>query len=510
MSEEVKDEEVKDVEETKEEEFVLTDELKEKASQKPTFNILYIGDGDSRLAPFRGESVIRTFSTFYERHANISYYTASSKRLSTLTVSDLRHVNVLWIDNVSNFMAARNLSIIIDQITEEIHPGWKDKIRALSEKNQDEAEKFATEIRKKRHEKLRIIYALDEFVWEGVVGRMHDIQTVQLMESYMNMADAVVVPTAELRDALDIYGFTNPAVELSVIPTSVNVEFFPLYKDFIRRGNAQLDQLRDKPNVLIKGLTMPLNVQEFIMNNYKKMNITICSVDNVDEHIKGLIGRGKISHIYHWANPMVNKSNIVATCAIERDAGYDFVIHTKPDHMKGQLYEITTGDEDILFSIAYGALPICGVDHIGLEDDGNTLMKASGLTFGKESSHKRIAKIINLNQTPSLFNEAFGKCRAKVERRVITDAYIIARYFGVMLGRDVAKARSMLAKETQKKMEQAQEEKKESVENREHKDIRNQHTAEKVDVSALENTENTETEEDSANIIEGNFGKGDV
>ena len=178
--------------------------------------------------------------------------------------------------------------------------------------------------------------------------------------------------------------------------------------------------------------------------------------------------------------------------------------------MKGQLYEITTGDEDILFSIAYGALPICGVDHIGLEDDGNTLMKASGLTFGKESSHKRIAKIINLNQTPSLFNEVFGKCRAKVERRVITDAYIIARYFGVMHGRDVAKARSMLAKETQKKMEQAQEEKKESVENREHKDIRNQHTAEKVDVSALENTENTETEEDSANIIEGNFGKGDV
>lgn len=522
MSEEVT--EVIEAEKAKEE-FVLTDELREKASLKPTFNILYVGDGDSRLMPFRGESAIRTFANFYEKHANITYYTAGSKRLTNLTVSDLRHVNVLWVDNLSNFMAARNLSVIIDQLTEEIQPGWKEKIRALSEKSPEEAEKFATDLRKKRHEKLRIIYALDEFVWEGVVGRMHDIQTVQLMESYMNMADAIVVPTRELLDVLNMYGFVNQYVEIYVIPTAVNIDFFPLFKDFTRRGKAQIEQLREKPNVLVKGLTMPLNVQEFIINNYKKMNITICSVDNVDDHIRGLISKGKVNHIHHWANPMVNRSNILTTCAIERDAGFDFVIHTKPDNMKGQLYEITTGDEDILFSIAYGALPICGVDHIGLDDDSNTLMTASGLTFGKDSPHERISKIVTLNQTPSLFNEALGKCRAMVERRVITDTYIVARYFAVMLGREMSKARAMLAKEAQEKMDKTSEEKNASVENREIKEVRNQLPPvetemvtsspsesvvgglQTIEASADSSEKTPTTEETPENIIKVNFKK---
>ena len=510
--------------ETKKEKFVLTDELREKASQKPVFNILYVGDGDSRLTPFRGESAIRTFSTFYEKHASINYYTANSKRLTTLTISDLRHVNILWIDNLSNFMAAKNLSVIIDQLTDEVHPKWKEELRSLSEKSPEEAEKFANDLRKKRQEKLRIIYALDEFIWEGIVGRMHDIQTVQLMESYMNMADAIVVPTRELLDVLNMYGFVNQYVEIYVIPTAVNIDFFPLFKDFTRRGKAQIEHLREKPNVLIKGLTMPENVQEFIVHNYKTMNITICSVDNVSDHIKGLIGRGKVTHIHHWANPMVNRSNIVTTCAIERDAGYDFVIHTKPDNMKGQLYEITTGDEDILFSIAYGALPICGVDHIGLDDEGNTLMTASGLTFGKDSPHERISKIVTLNQTPSLFNEAFGKCRAKVERRVITDTYIIARYFAVMLGREMSKARAMLAKEAQEKMDKNSEEKNVSAENRKIKDVRNQSSPVKTDtvnslseavVGGLQTTEpldasaeeSPKTEENPENIIKVNFNK---
>ena len=219
-----------------------------------------------------------------------------------------------------------------------------------------------------------------------------------------------------------------------------------------------------------------------------------------DDHIKGLIGLGKIQHIHHWANPMVNKSNIVPTYAIERDSGYDFVIHTKPDNMRGQLYEITTGDEDILFSVAYGAIPISGIDHIGFEDDGNTLMKVSGLSFGKDTSHKKIAKIITLNQTPALFNEAFGKCRARVENRITTAPAIVARYYGAMLGRELARARTELGKEAQIKMDKAEQEKADAIENRGHKDIRKP-DAEPEAVEAVESTDKPD------NVVEGNFGK---
>jgi hypothetical protein len=180
------------------------------------------------------------------------------------------------------------------------------------------------------------------------------------------------------------------------------------------------------------------------------MQKTICSVDEVNEHILGLLSRKKVNHIYHWANPFVNKKNLMATYAIERDSGFDFVIHTKPDNLKGDMYELTLGDEDILFSISYGAIPICGIEHLGYEDDVQMLAKASGLTFGKDTPAKKIAGIIERYQsTPVLFNEAFNKSRQQVENRIATSPFVISRYFSVMLGKELSKARNALMKEKQ-------------------------------------------------------------
>jgi hypothetical protein len=190
------------------------------------------------------------------------------------------------------------------------------------------------------------------------------------------------------------------------------------------------------------------------------MQITICSVDEVNEHILGLLGRKKINHIYHWANPFVNRKNLMATYAIERDSGFDFVIHTKPDNLKGDMYELTLGDEDILFSISYGAIPICGIEHLEYEDDVQMLAKSSGLTFGKDTPAKKIAGIIERYQaTPVLFNESFNKCRLQVENRISTSPFVISRYFSVMLGKELAKARAALMKEKQAEQDKISHEK---------------------------------------------------
>jgi hypothetical protein len=467
------------------EEFVLTDELREKALTKPSFKILYVGDGDSRLLPFRGETIVKQFAQFYERQANIEFFTVSSDMLGKLDLNDLRHFNIIWADNVSHFKATKNLSELQEKLFDTIEPNWQDKIKELNKESAEAATNFINELTKKKNEKLKIIYSLDEFIWEGSVGRVRDVQTVQLMESFISMSDTLVVPTPELKEAIQYYKLL-PNKDVVVIPSSVNPEFFPLYKDFSRSRRHEASQIKEKPKVLVKGISIPQNVQEFIINNHGKMDITVCSVGEVNDHVMGLMSRKKINHIYHWANPQVNRRNILATYALERDAGFDFVIHTKPDDLSEDMYEITTGDEDVLFSISYGALPICGYDHLGYdEEDTSNLAFASGITFGKDTTAKTLTSIIEKYQTPVLFNEAFLKARQKVENRISTSPFIVGRYFTVMLGKEMSKARAALAKEEQDKLKAAEEAKK----------------VEEV------KTETETTSEQPSNIIEGNFGK---
>ncbi len=447
-------------------EFILTDELREKAGKRPVFNILYIGDNDSHLSPFRGESMLRTFTEVYSKQADISYMTATPKYVSNMKLSQFDDINIIWIDNISDFKAAQKLTEIQSTILEEVHPGWKDEVKALQEEEKtEEAVEFIREINRKREDKLRIIYALDEWVWEGPIGRSHDIQSVQLIETYINLADRVITPTYELRDAIQHYKFiVDPNKPISVIASAINSDFFQLYRDFSRNNDARVKQLRDKPKVLIKGVSVPENIQTFIIDNYKKMDITVCSVGEVNDHLMGLMQNGKVKHIYHWANPFVNKSNINATYSIERDGGYDFVISTKPDELVGELYEITSGDEDILFAIAYGALPISGIEHLGFDENSGHLSVLCGLTFGKDTNPTKIRKMIESHTVASTFNDKFNKCRAIVENRLANSPLIGSKYFSVMLSDEMRQARTALAEEEKAKLDKAEEEVKKPTE----------------------------------------------
>lgn len=454
-------------------EFQLTDELRELASKRPVFNILYITDGNSRLRPFRGETAIRNFAEFYARHADITYMTAPSSKLAKMTVHDFNDINILWIDNATDYMAARNLSDVHIELLSEIDPNWKETSEKLEAEDKDKALEYVKELSIKRENKLRIIYALDEFIWEGPVGRSHNIQTVQIMETFINISDIVVVPTVELKDMIKylssdarsknirplILDETKP---IAVIPTAMNSEFSPIYKNFNRDNKTMTQTSLSKPKILIKGLSVPKNVETFILENYRKMDITLSSVDEVNDHILGLMSRGKIKHIYHWANPYVNKSNIIPTYAMERDIGYDFVIHTLPDSLEGNAYEVTTGEEDILFAISYGALPICGIEHIihenVSEDDRIDIQEGmlgfrAGLTFGKDTSAKKIRSMIEDHTVPVRWNASYNKYRPYVEGRLITSPNIIQGYFVIMLGKQLAMAREAVATEIRLKME---------------------------------------------------------
>ena len=477
-------------------EFVMTDELRAKAGERPVFNILYIGDKDSYLSPFRGESMLRTFAEVYHNQANIKYMTATPSYLANIKLSELENINIIWLDNVSDFHAAQKLNEIQGALLEEIRPGWKDELKAYQSNGDEEsAVNLIRQVNKEREEKLKIIYAIDEWVWEGPIGRAHDIQTVQIMETFINMADVLVTPTQELRDAISYYKFiADPAKPVWTIQSALNSDFFQLYRDFSRRTGSKVQQLRDKPKVLVKGIAVPENVQQFIVDNYKKMDITLCSVGEVNEHLMGLMQNGKVSHIYHWANPFVNKTNINATYAIERDAGYDFVIHTKPDNLVGDLYEVCTGDEDILFSIAYGALPICGIEHLGYDENSNNLAVTCGLTFGKDTNPKKIRQMIETHMVAVTFNEKFNRCRGIVENRLAASPLIGSRYFSLMLSDDMRKARSVLAEEAQAREEAAQQ--------------KGQVTQEKVSEAPKNSPESSNSNDD--NVIEVDFTTGEV
>jgi len=426
----------------------ISNELREKALARPNISILRIGEGDSHLEPFRGEAILRTFSDFYQRHATVRYCTASPSMLVEMGSVDLRHYNVLWLEGVSQMNVSQKLYAIHDALMNEIEPNWRQIMGDMHKVDSMSAYKYMKELNARRaNEKLRIVYQLDEFVWEGVVGRMRDIHTVQVVESFMSIADVIVVPTPELKEAITHYKLANdPEKDIQVVLTGVGVEFCPLFRDPKRPSQNKVDQLKEKPRILVKGLTIPTNIDAFICDNYKKMDITISSVGEASEHLRGLISMGKVKHIYHWANPYVNKTNVYATWALERDAGFDFVILTKPDDLKGKMYEICSGDEDILFAAAYGALPIAGYDHLGYDEEAHHLSILCP-TFGNDSTPKSIREIIGTHQVWTKYAESYGKVRAAVEARLVASPAIMGRYFAICIGPELSMARSTLAAE---------------------------------------------------------------
>lgn len=427
-------------------EMQITPEMRKKAEEKPTFNILFVGEGESRLSLFRGESMIRTFASFYSKFANISYMTTTPAKLNAFPRESLLDVNILWLDNCMDARLVTNIATVQSQILDAVSPDWRKELNALKEESEDKAVEFIKVLKAKRASTLRVIYALDEFIWEAPVGRSVSLQGVKLVESYFSVADSVVLPNSDLKDAIEHFGYCPAETDFVVIPTAVTHEFFPLYKDMNRTLVLNATANTVKPKVLVKGVTLSKNVMEFITSSYKDYDITVSSVGELSEAVMGLIGRKKIKHIHHWANPQVNKTNFTHGYALERDMGFDFLVYSFPDDLNDKMYELTMGDEDVLFAVASGALPICGSNDVGYE--GNHLYNSSGVTFGSKNSGKDISEKIRILFNNHLkFNEALNRSRAVVENRIATSPNIIGGYFAAMIGRELYTAKAKMAKE---------------------------------------------------------------
>ena len=126
--------------------FILTDELREKAGKKPVFNILYVSDQDSKVFPFRGEIMVKRFREVYEKQAEIAYTLTTSSRLAEMTLSDLSGYNILHIDNVSSYKAAKNVADIQQEILTQIDPDWKETVTELSKDELTGATEFIKEL----------------------------------------------------------------------------------------------------------------------------------------------------------------------------------------------------------------------------------------------------------------------------------------------------------------------------------------------------------------------------
>ena len=414
------------------------------APDRRAINIIYVDGESSHLGHFRGKAALSHFETNWRRMSNVqTTYTNESAFIDM----DIGSANVIWLDNVRSVGVAK-------------------KIEALKERE---------------GENLRVIYALDELIWEGPAGRATTLNECRVVEMFIATADCLVVSNNTIVQILTQMGLIDDEKEYIIIPTTVGYDFYPTYCEFRKRGLS--DKNKPRATVLVKGVTVPENVQKFIETNYKVFDITVASVGKLSERIMREIESGNIKHIRHWANPDVTARTALAAFAMERDRRYDFTVITKPDDLSAEYYELTTGDEDILFAAASGSVPVGGIDHVGYVED--SLYYASGLVFGADTEPVEIAKIIKSTYKSSTqWNKHMHRVLSAMQDRVSGSPKMLRAYYTALVGTAIVEQETELAR---KALEEAQA---------------------KIEADEAASEESPISEEQT-NIIKANFGGGD-
>lgn len=472
---------------------LIEDGIAANLANKPKFNILYVGDESSRLAYCRGITAMQEFKHFYGNLADISLTIIDSKTFNR-ACPDLTFYNILWIDNISNrtFMAA--LEEKVNAVMDKLAPDWRkdaEQIKKDSEAdrkayedfqaevdakvaelgdNEEEINKYLESVQEKlddlkekgtvyeqyvadaneyRAMTLRVVYALDEFVWEAPAGRQRTIVDAMTVQETMQMADEVIVPNSELAGAIKDLGLVSEYTDVLVIPTFMNEYFYPINR--ITNRMASLSTMINKPKILVKGTCIPKNVQNFIIHGYDKYDITICTVGELDDRLMKLLTTAKdpkhpekgacVRNMIHWANPYVNPRNMQKTIAIERDAAFDFTILTGPDDFSDDIYNITMTDTDALIAVASGSVAIACIDDAGFRK-GTHICLDTGLTFGKDTKVDDIKGMLIKWSICSNWDTAYEKQKQYlIGRRLVSAPNVMGGFFNAMLGRKFSLAR---------------------------------------------------------------------
>lgn len=411
---------------------------------KRTFHVLYVSDGDSRLSCVRGYTAMQQFKQFYSRITNVSVTSMDSATFCDAR-PDLSGYNVLWIDNVVSRRFNDAVMDGVGKVFDALEPGWRKGAEALEGAAREE---YMAEANEYRAMTLRVIYSLDEFVWDAPAARNRTIVDALTVEDAMSIADTVIVPNNEMVTALKQLKLVAEGKEVLVIPTFVSTQFYPTHKMF-ERSNLGVSSIR-KPNILVKGTEIPKNVQDFIIHGTDSYKFTVCTVGELDERLMNLMrprmnGNKKeppvVRNIMHWANPYVNASNMAETMAMERDAGFDFVILTEPVDIADDIYNITVTDTDALLAVASGSVVFAGIADAGF-DKGIHLCNecGEGFVFGSGTPVSGIRNMVERWRICVNWDAAYKAQRNLMEKRLVSSPNVLAGFFHAMLGKKVSTA----------------------------------------------------------------------
>ena len=412
---------------------MLAKKIEERVNGRDRFDILFITDGASRLATIRGIDAMEDFRRFYSGVADISVVCMDSDRVVSLG-TDLSKYNVVWLDNVANPALNRYISEFLVGYTEELLPEWQKGTEELSD---EEKGKYYAEVSEYRALHCRIVYALDEFIWEGPGGRQNTVMYVKTVEDAAAISDEVVVPNAEMAKAIREFGFLGDK-EMVVVPTFMSERFFPVHR--VNKKSSSYASTIRKPRILVKGLTIPKAVQDYIVYDSDKIDFTVSTGGDLEDKLIELLGKKTVRNIVHWSNPVINERNIVTTMSVERDSRFDFVILTMPDKVDDSIYSVTDVDTDALMAIASGAVAIAEIDDIGY-GTGTHVCQETGMTFGKDIKVDELRKMITKWSICVNWDSAYEKQRKLLDQRLAQSEPVMGGYFNAMLGKRVSEAR---------------------------------------------------------------------
>ena len=126
---------------------------------------------------------------------------------------------------------------------------------------------------------------------------------------------------------------------------------------------------------------------------------------------------------------------------MERDAGFDFVLLTEPEHVDEDIYNITIADTDAILAISSGSVVFAQIAEAGFAP-GVHICNESGkdFVFGQDTSVKELMAMLEKWRITVNWDEAYTKQRTLMEHRLVSDPKVLAGYFHSMLGRRVSAA----------------------------------------------------------------------
>lgn len=410
--------------------------IEDKVKVKANVDIIHVNDGDSRLFGGRFNDDFANLCPFYDTLCTFNHVTMTSAMfINMYSKLAVTKETVVILDNIKNpavFDVVQKMKFSSFQNTvgdtvldTAYNKGDSEQVSAEKEEKNDAIRKI----------NFRVIYILDELVWDGVGGRGKNLFEVRVVEDLLQMADTIIVPTSELRHALVDIGFVPESRknDITILPFTVSPRIYQVYA--VNQARTYSTTL-SKPKVLVKGAVIPQNVAEFIVAKHKKYNFTICSGSELPEDLMLLLANGDVRHIMHYTSPSVSAKNITHTYLDERDGRYDFVIHCS----NTLNYDLASGDIDPMLSVACGSIAFACVRKDWFTPETHICEK-TGTAFNPQTTYNQIDNMISHACVTVEWNKLYNEQRGAIEGKISDKAVAMARLFAVLIGKEMVKKR---------------------------------------------------------------------